>query len=58
MAATLTTKTIIGRQETRHAALRLPACRTLLKRLQVAIVNGSDHPCWGPVDARCVSKHH
>jgi len=50
MQATLTTRTAIGRQQARGAGLGLSAGRTL-RRLQVAIVGGSDHPCWGRLDA-------
>ena len=50
MQATLTTRTAIGRHNARNTGLRLSAGRTL-KRLQAAIVSGSDHPCWQQVDA-------
>ena len=50
MQATLTTTAAIGRRQTRKIGLRLSA-RSTLRRLQVAIVNGSDHPCWRQFDA-------
>jgi hypothetical protein len=50
MDATLTTRTAVDRQQGRNVGLRLPAGRTL-RRLQRAIVSGSDHPCWRQVDA-------
>ena len=50
MQATLTTTVAIGRQQARKVGLRLSAGSTL-RRLQAAIVNGSDHPCWRQFDA-------
>ena len=49
MQATITPRIAIGRQEASGAELRLTVRRTL-RRLQIAIVNGSDHPCWQQVD--------
>jgi len=50
MQATLTTTVAIDRHQARKVGLRFPV-RSTLRRLQVAIVNGSDHPCWRQVDA-------
>jgi hypothetical protein len=50
MQTAFTHRTAIGRQQARETRLRLSAGRTL-RRLQAAIVSGSDHPCWRQVDA-------